>query len=167
MADDKRTEKEGPVGRSASGKIDLEGIRQLLVLMAEHDLAELEIEQEDMAVRLRKGGAAAAPVAVMPVAAPAVAAGAASAGPAAAKEEALPAVRSPMVGTFYEAQSPEAAAFVKIGDHVSEDSVVCIIEAMKVFNEIRAEMSGTIEKILVKNAQAVEFGQPMFVVRPD
>jgi acetyl-CoA carboxylase biotin carboxyl carrier protein len=173
MADDKRTEKEGPVGRSASGKIDLEGIRQLLVLMAEHDLAELEIEQEDMAVRLRKGGAAAAPVAIVPVAAPAVAAGAgagapaASAGPAAAKEEALPAVRSPMVGTFYEAPSPDAAALVKIGDHVSEDSVVCIIEAMKVFNEIRAEVSGTIEKILVKNAQAVEFGQPMFVVRPD
>jgi acetyl-CoA carboxylase biotin carboxyl carrier protein len=72
-----------------------------------------------------------------------------------------------MVGTFYEAPSPEAAVFVEVGDHVSEDTVVCIIEAMKVFNEIRAEMSGTIEKILVKNAQAVEFGQPMFVVRPD
>ena len=163
MADDKRTEKEGPVGGSVSGKIDLESIRRLLALMAEHDLAELEIEQGDMAVRLRKAGAAAAPAAIVPVAAPVAAS---SAGPAAA-EAALPAVKSPMVGTFYEAPSPEAAEFVKIGDHVSEDTVVCIIEAMKVFNEIRAEMSGTIEKILVKNAQAVEFGQPMFVVRPD
>jgi acetyl-CoA carboxylase biotin carboxyl carrier protein len=164
MADDKRTEKEGPVGGSISGKIDLESIRRLLALMAEHDLAELEIEQGDMAVRLRKAGAAVAPAATVPVATPVAAS---SAGPAAAAEAALPAVKSPMVGTFYEAPSPEAAEFVKIGDHVSEDTVVCIIEAMKVFNEIRAEMSGTIEKILVKNAQAVEFGQPMFVVRPD
>jgi acetyl-CoA carboxylase biotin carboxyl carrier protein len=166
MADDKRTEKEGPVGGSVSGKIDLESIRRLLALMAEHDLAELEIEQGDMAVRLRKASAAAAPAAIVPVATPA-AASSASAGPAAAEEAALLAVKSPMVGTFYEAPSPEAAVFVEVGDHVSEDTVVCIIEAMKVFNEIRAEMSGTIEKILVKNAQAVEFGQPMFVVRPD
>jgi acetyl-CoA carboxylase biotin carboxyl carrier protein len=72
-----------------------------------------------------------------------------------------------MVGTFYEAPSPEADPFVQVGDHVTEDSIVCVIEAMKVFNEIRAEMSGTIEKVLVKNAQAVEFGAPMFVVRPD
>jgi acetyl-CoA carboxylase biotin carboxyl carrier protein len=167
MADDKRAEKEGPVGGSVSGKIDLESIRRLLALMTEHGLAELEIEQGDMAVRLRKAGAAAAPAAIVPVATP-VAASSASAGLAAAAEEAaLPAVKSPMVGTFYEAPSPEAAVFVEVGDHVSEDTVVCIIEAMKVFNEIRAEMSGTIEKILVKNAQAVEFGQPMFVVRPD
>ena len=72
-----------------------------------------------------------------------------------------------MVGTFYEASSPEADPFVQVGDRVTEDSIVCIIEAMKVFNEIRAEMSGTIEKVLVKNAQTVEFGAPMFVVRPD
>jgi acetyl-CoA carboxylase biotin carboxyl carrier protein len=166
MTDDKRTEKEGPVGGSVSGKIDLESIRRLLALMAEHGLAELEIEQGDMAVRLRKASAAAAPAAIVPAATP-VAASSAPAGPAAEEEAALPAVKSPMVGTFYEAPSPEAAVFVEVGDHVSEDTVVCIIEAMKVFNEIRAEMSGTIEKILVKNAQAVEFGQPMFVVRPD
>jgi acetyl-CoA carboxylase biotin carboxyl carrier protein len=72
-----------------------------------------------------------------------------------------------MVGTFYSSSSPDTAPYVKVGDHVSEDTVVCVIEAMKVFNEIRAEMSGTVEKVLAKNAQAVEFGQPMFVVRPD
>ena len=170
MADDNRTEKGVPAAGSASGKIDLDSIRQLLALMAEHDLAELEIEQEDMAVRLRKAGVGAAPAAV-PVAVPVVAA-VAPAAPAAAhapavREEKLPSINSPMVGTFYVAASPEAAPLVKIGDHVSEDTVVCVIEAMKVFNEIRAEMSGTIEKALVKNAQAVEFGQPMFVVRPD
>jgi len=162
MADEKRSEKQGPV--AGAGKIDLESLRQLLALMSEHDLAELEIEQEDMAVRLRKA-VAAAPAAVAPAAAAPAAGAAAQAAPTA--KENLPSVNSPMVGTFYASQSPEAAPLVKIGDHVAEDTVVCVIEAMKVFNEIRAEMSGTIEKVLVKNAEAVEFGQPMFVVRPD
>ena len=164
MADENRSEKQGPV--AGAGKIDMESLRQLLALMSEHGLAELEIEQEDMAVRLRKAGVGAAAAAV-PVAAPVVAAVAPAAPAPAVREEKLPSINSPMVGTFYVAASPEAAPLVKIGDHVSEDTVVCVIEAMKVFNEIRAEMSGTIEKALVKNAQAVEFGQPMFVVRPD
>jgi acetyl-CoA carboxylase biotin carboxyl carrier protein len=122
-----------------------------------------------MAVRLRKASAAA-PAAVAPAAAP-VAAAAPAAGAAAQAarppKENLPSINSPMVGTFYVAASPEAAPLVEIGDHVAEDTVVCVIEAMKVFNEIQAEMSGTIEKVLAKNAEAVEFGQPMFVVRPD
>jgi len=84
-----------------------------------------------------------------------------------AEPEELPRITSPMVGTFYAASSPEAAPFVQVGDHVDEDTVVCVIEAMKVFNEIRAETSGTIETVLVENAEAVEFGQPLFVVRPD
>jgi len=162
MADENRSEKQGPV--AGAGKIDMESLRQLLALMSEHGLAELEIEQEDMAVRLRKA-VAAAPAAVAPAAA-APAAGAAAHAARAPKEN-LPSINSPMVGTFYVAASPEAAPLVKIGDHVAEDTVVCIIEAMKVFNEIQAEMSGTIEKVLAKNAEAVEFGQPMFVVRPD
>ena len=162
MADENRNEKQGPV--AGAGKIDMESLRQLLALMSEHGLAELEIEQEDMAVRLRKA-VAAAPAAVAPAAA-APAAGAAAHAARAPKEN-LPSINSPMVGTFYVAASPEAAPLVKIGDHVAEDTVVCIIEAMKVFNEIQAEMSGTIEKVLAKNAEAVEFGQPMFVVRPD
>ncbi|MCX5685756.1 MAG: acetyl-CoA carboxylase biotin carboxyl carrier protein [Planctomycetota bacterium] len=166
MADENRTDKKVPAAGSISSKIDLESIRQLLALMTEHDLTELEIEQEDMAVRLRKAGAAAPAAPAAPVVTVAAAAPAAAAS-AAAKEAEIPAVKSPMVGTFYTSPSPEAPAFVKVGDHVSEDTVVCIIEAMKVFNEIRAELSGTVEKILVKNAQAVEFGQPLFVVRPD
>ena len=148
------------------GKVDIESLRQLLALMSEHDLAELEIEQEDLVVRLRKGGAAA----VVPVAAPVAAAPAAipSAAPAAEAETAkLPTINSPMVGTFYATPSPEAPPFVKVGDRVTEDTVVCVIEAMKVVNEIRAETSGTIERILGKNAAAVEFGQALFVVRPD
>ena len=76
-------------------------------------------------------------------------------------------VTSPMVGTFYASPNPEAAPYVKVGSKVSASSVVCIIEAMKVFNEIRSEVAGTIEKILVNNQQAVEYGQPLFVVRPD
>ena len=150
------------------GKIDLESVRQLLALMSEHDLSELEIEQDDLVVRLRKGPAAgpAVSMAAMPAAVPQAAAPAPVIVPVAAAPE-LPAIKSPMVGTFYTASSPEAAAFVEVGDHVMEDSVVCVIEAMKVFNEIRAETSGTIEKVCVRNEQTVEFGTPLFIVRPD
>jgi acetyl-CoA carboxylase biotin carboxyl carrier protein len=160
MADEKQAE------RAASGaaqtKVDIEGVRQLLALMKENDLAELEVEQGDMAVRLRKAGVPAA-AAVLPAPVAAVAAASASG----VRDEKLPTINSPIVGTFYAAPSPEAAPCIKVGDHVVEDTVVCVIEAMKVFNEIRAEMSGTIERIVVKNAQAVEFGQALFVVRPD
>ena len=147
-------------GAAGGGKVDIEGLRQLLALMNEHGLVELEIEQDDLVVRLRKAGAVppAVAVAAVPVAA----------GPAVpVREERLPSINSPMVGTFYATPSPDAEPYVKVGDHVTEETVVCMIEAMKVFNEIRAEMSGTIEKLLVKNAQAVEFGLPLFVVRPD
>jgi acetyl-CoA carboxylase biotin carboxyl carrier protein len=157
---------------AGGGKVDIEGIRQLLALMNEHGLVELEIEQDDLVVRLRKAGAVPPAVAVAPVLAAAapVVPGAAAAAPAPAapvREEKLPSINSPMVGTFYATPSPDAEPYVKVGDHVTEETVVCMIEAMKVFNEIRAEMNGTIEKLLVKNAQAVEFGLPLFVVRPD
>jgi len=146
------------------GKVDVESVRQLLALMNEHGLVELEIEQEDLVVRLRKAGAVTPTVAVAPV----LAGASATPAPAApAAEGKLPTINSPMVGTFYPAPSPDAGPYVKVGDHVTEETVVCMIEAMKVFNEIRAEMSGTIEKVLAKNAQVVEFGLPMFVVRPD
>jgi acetyl-CoA carboxylase biotin carboxyl carrier protein len=157
---------EKPVESPSSGRVDVESIRSLLALMSEHGLVELEIEQEDLVVRLRKAGAAA-PAAPVAVAAPTAPVAAVAAAPAAAAASALPTINSPMVGTFYATASPEAEAYVKVGDHVTEDTVVCMIEAMKVFNEIRAEMAGTVEKILAKNAQAVEFGQPLFVVRPD
>ena len=91
---------------------------------------------------------------------------AAAAAPAAASAEKLPVVKSPMVGTYYSASSPDAEPYVKVGDHVTEESVVCIIEAMKVFNPIPAEVSGTIAKVLVTNGQVVEYGQPLFLVKP-
>lgn len=157
MADEQGTEG----AESGAGNFDLEAIRKLLALMDEHGLAELEIEHEDMAVRLRKAGHE------VPAPAPAGAAPAAAAGEAEAEEEKLPTITSPMVGTFYEASSPEAHPFVRVGDRVEESTVVCIVEAMKVFNEIRAEKSGTIEAVLLSNAEPVEFGQPLFVIRPD
>jgi acetyl-CoA carboxylase biotin carboxyl carrier protein len=166
MGDRKQPEDEGGAGRTNSGRVDVEAIRQLLELMSQHDLAELEIEQEDLAVRLRKAGAAAAPAAVPPAPAQPAAPAVPESGAGAPAED-LPTIKSPMVGTFYTASGPDAEAFVEVGDQVTEESVVCVIEAMKVFNEIRAEMSGTIEKIFVRNAQAVEFGQPLFAVRPD
>lgn len=159
MADEQGTEG----AESGAGKVDLETIRKLLTLMDEHGLAELEIEHEDMAVRLRKAGhEVPAPAGAAPAAAPAAAAGEAE-----TEEEKLPTIDSPMVGTFYEASSPEADPFVRVGDRVEESTVVCIVEAMKVFNEIRAEKSGTIEAVLLSNAEPVEFGQPLFVIRPD
>jgi acetyl-CoA carboxylase biotin carboxyl carrier protein len=112
-------------------------------------------------------GAAAAPAAVSPAPAQPAAPAVPESGAGAPVPEDLPTIRSPMVGTFYTASGPDAEAFVKVGDHVTEESVVCVIEAMKVFNEIRAEVSGTIETVFVRNAQAVEFGQPLFAVRPD
>ncbi len=160
MADEKKPGGAAP----GAAKVDVDAIRQLVALMNEHGLAELEIEQEDLVVRLRKAGAGQAPAASAPAV---VAAEARPAGAPRTADERLPTINSPMVGTFYEASGPEADPFVQVGDRVTEESIVCIIEAMKVFNEIRAEMSGTIEKVLVKNAQAVEFGAPMFVVRPD
>jgi len=147
--------------------VDIEAIRQLLDLMHEHGLMELEIEQGDMAIRLRKGGAEPAPALAPGMPAPAAGQQAGQAPSQPPEEERLPTINSPMVGTFYEASTPEADPYVRVGDHVDEDAVVCMIEAMKVFNEIRAETTGTIERILAQNAQAVEFGQPLFAVRPD
>jgi len=161
MAEDKSAKSQGPATPGSEGPA-LETIRKLVALMEEHGLVEVEVEQENLAVRLRKGGAEAPVVqAAVPVA---PAAPARAAAPPAAS---LPTINSPMVGTFYASSSPEADPYVKVGDHVTDESVVCVIEAMKVFNEIRSEMSGTIEKILVKNATPVEFGQPLFVIRPD
>ena len=163
MADEQGTEG----AESGAGNFDLEAIRKLLALMDEHGLAELEIEHEDMAVRLRKAGhEVPAPAGAVPGAAPPPAP-AAAAGGAGPEEEKPPTIDTPMGGTFYEASSPEADPFVRVGDRVEESTVVCIVEAMKVFNEIRAEKSGTIEAVLLSNADPVEFGQPLFVLRPD
>ncbi len=137
--------------------------------MNEHDLSEIDLRQGNQRVRLRRGAdqpVFTATPAYAPAAAPAPAPQAAPA-PAAAPSApaAAPAgktINSPMVGTFYLSSSPDAAPFIKIGDQVGPDTTICIIEAMKVFNEIPAETSGKITAVLVENGMPVEFGQPLF-----
>jgi acetyl-CoA carboxylase biotin carboxyl carrier protein len=145
---------------------DVKKVTKLIELMKEHDLAEIDLKQGDTAVRLKRGGdvvmtAAPAPV---PRAAPA-AAGAAEKAPAA--EDKMLVITSPMVGTFYRASGPEAAPFVKVGDRIGPEKTVCIVEAMKVFNEIPAGVSGQVVAILVENGAPVEFGQPLIKVDPE
>lgn len=147
---------------------DLEQIRELIRLMADNDIAEVSVRSGDDAIELKRIGSQAvvqtiaAPVASAPVAAPLPAtAGGAPATP----DESLVPIVSPMVGTFYAAPDPNSPPYVTIGSEVTEDTVVCIVEAMKVFNEIKAEVRGTIEKILVSNADGVDYGQPLFMVR--
>ena len=157
--------------------MDIKEIRQLVKLMADNDLTELNIREGDMKIHLRRGSEGvqlvhAAPYAhpAMQQAAPAPAAPAAPAAEAPAKAsrpaENLLEIKSPMVGTFYGSPSPDSDPYVSQNARVSEDTVVCIVEAMKVMNEIKAECSGTIVEICVKNAQPVEFGQVLFRVRP-
>lgn len=156
----------------------IEEIKTIVKLMSDHDLTEFKIEAEAYNLCIRRGSGAAAPAPVMVAAAPApvqmaapVAAAApapAPAAPAAAPAPAAPVsvetIDAPLVGTFYRAASPEAQAFVKVGDHIAPDTVIGIIEAMKVMNEIKAEKSGVIKEVLVENGQPVEFGQPLFVI---
>jgi acetyl-CoA carboxylase biotin carboxyl carrier protein len=152
---------------------DVRKIRQLVSLMTDHDLCEMDIQQGDVRIQLRRPTpsviTAPAPQMVMaappPVAVPAAATSSAEA-PVAKDEGRFTAIKSPMVGTFYSAPSPDAPPFVKIGDHVGPETTVCIVEAMKVFNQIPAELSGKIVKMLVENGQPVEFGQPLFRIDP-
>lgn len=139
-------------------------------MMKEYDLTDLKVELKDCNVSLSRGSQTAAQVVVAApaaVAAPAVQAApvAPAAAPApAAASAAQQTIDSPLVGTFYRAANPESAPFVNVGDRVTADSVIAIIEAMKVMNEIKAEKSGVIKEVLVDNAQPVEFGQPLFVI---
>jgi len=151
--------------------MDLRKLKTLIDLVSESNISELEITEAEGKVRIVKAGvAAAAPVVNYAPPAPAVAAPAAApAAPAAAAEpvEAEPAgrvIKSPMVGTFYRAASPGAKAFAELGDTIKTGQPVCIIEAMKIMNEIESDCSGKILQILCENGQAVEFGQPLFVV---
>jgi acetyl-CoA carboxylase biotin carboxyl carrier protein len=153
---------------------DVRKIRRLVELMNEHELNEIDLRQADMRIRLRRGGdnvvqvveAAAAPVARPAVAPTATATPAASEPAAVAESDEYTLITSPMVGTFYVASSPDSAAFVKVSDHVGPDTIVCIVEAMKVFNEIPAEISGRIVSVLVENGEPVEYGQPLFKIDP-
>jgi acetyl-CoA carboxylase biotin carboxyl carrier protein len=149
---------------------DVKRIRRLVELMNEHDLSEVDLRQGEQRIKLRKGhdpivsvGGGAPPM-NMPVAAAASPAPAPAPTAAAADDPNLAVVKSPMVGTFYAAASPDAQPFVKVGDPVGPTTTVCVIEAMKVFNEIPAEISGRIVAVLVENGDPVEYGQPLFKV---
>ena len=156
--------------------MDLRKLKKLIDLVQESGIAELEITEGEEKVKIVKGGAvamvAAAPAMMAPVAAvaPAAARGTAAA-PAAAAPAPEPAaapeghvVKAPMVGTFYRSPSPDAKAFVEVGQAVKEGDTICIIEAMKLMNEIEADASGTVKAILVENGQPVEYGQPLFIL---
>jgi acetyl-CoA carboxylase biotin carboxyl carrier protein len=154
--------------------MDIRKVKKLIELLEESNLTEIEIVEGEESVRLSRGNAASvAPpgqqfftppsVPVQPPPAPP-----AAPGEPAAEEEQVPegeVLRSPMVGTFYTAPSPEAEPFVSLGQKVSEGETLCIIEAMKMFNQIEAEVSGTVAAILAENGQPVEFDQPLFVIR--
>jgi acetyl-CoA carboxylase biotin carboxyl carrier protein len=150
---------------------DIKEIKSIIDLMKKHDLSVFEIEKEGFRLKLERGASASQ----ASVSAPAVATGTAKASgagpepaPAVAKAiESVPMkeIVSPMVGTFYRAASPDAPAFVEVGKPVTEDTVVCIIEAMKVMNEIKAETSGVIAEVLADNGKPVQFGQALFKVR--
>jgi acetyl-CoA carboxylase biotin carboxyl carrier protein len=171
---------------AAKASVNLDELRELIALLRENGLAELELEREDFRVRLRREGSVvsgdhvqyAAPA---PTPAPALVSNSnsapsaesptspshpgAQASTAASQDQDLHIISSPIVGTFYRSPSPSADPFVKIGSNVEPESVVCIIEAMKLMNEIQAETTGEVAKIYVENGQPVEYGQPLFGIR--
>jgi acetyl-CoA carboxylase biotin carboxyl carrier protein len=142
--------------------VDLKDIKALIDLMKKNDLSVFEMEKDGFRIKLQKG-LADQPI-VMSTAAPAVANGPAAA-PAAIENASTKDIVSPMVGTFFQAASPDAVPFVDVGTKVNEDTVVCIIEAMKVMNEIKAETSGVIAEVVAENSKPVQFGQVLFRVR--
>lgn len=159
---------------SPGSVFDLDKVRNLIELMKEHELTEVDLEEGDQKIRLCRGGAGeirlAAPAmaaAPAPSAAPTLAVAANAAANAAAPvgdSASIVVVKSPMVGTFYARPNPNAEPFAKVGAHVNPESVICIIEAMKVFNEIQAEVRGRIVAVLVDDESPVEFGKPLFKV---
>ena len=151
--------------------MDFKEIKRLVELMTQNDLTELEIDREDVRVTLKRGSPGGTPVVMQHAYAPAPAAPAAAPAVAAAPAPAakpstdhLDTIKSPMVGTFYRSSSPESQSFVKVGDKVGPDTTVCIIEAMKVMNEIKAEKAGIIREICIENAETVEFAQVLFKI---
>jgi len=143
-------------------------VKTLLDLMKENELTELEFEEENFRVYLKKGGNEVPQV--MAVSAPpaprAETKEPLDTGAKAKKDDNLLTITSPIVGTFYRSPTPEEPPFADVGDSVNADDIVCIIEAMKVMNNVKAEVSGVIKETLVENAQPVEFGQPLFLVEP-
>lgn len=161
-------------------------IKELIDFLIEKDIAEFELERGDVKLRVKRGGATVVPASMVPptsvavpvpqpvavqaaasqAPAPAAAAASATVAPPAEDESSWQIVRSPIVGTFYESPSPGAPAFVKTGDSVSVGQVICIVEAMKLMNEIESDYAGVIVKSYVSNGQPVEYGQSLFAIRP-
>jgi len=155
--------------------MNLEEITRILELMEKHDLTEFLIETDEMKLSLKRGSPQPAPASFAipayapPQAAPSPAEPAPSASaetPETASSPGCITIESPLVGTFYRAPAPDKPPFVDVGDEVDENTVVCIVEAMKVMNEVKAECRGVITRVLVENGQPVEYGQPLFEVRP-
>ena len=149
---------------------DLKEIKAIIDLMKKHDLSVFEIEKEGFRLKLEKGPSAQAAATVPPTTAGPLKAGStapetAAVAPKAIESVPLKEIVSPMVGTFYRSASPDVPSFVDVGKTVTEDTVVCIIEAMKVMNEIKAETSGIIAEVLAENGKPVQFGQVLFRVR--
>lgn len=159
--------------------MDLKDIKAIIDLMKKNSVSEFELERQDFKIRLKRGGvqvsqyddvAVAAPMSAVVQSSGVIPVSTVPVPMAAPVQAAAPSntteIKSPMIGTFYRAPSPESGNYVEIGTEVNPDSVVCIIEAMKVMNEIKAEVRGVITEILIDNAKPVEFGQPIFRVRP-
>jgi acetyl-CoA carboxylase biotin carboxyl carrier protein len=158
--------------------VDLKDIKAIIDLMKKNSITEFELERQDSKIRLKRGLNGGSPVIqqedsplaplVVPVAMQSTVATSAPAAPQASPLAGTGEVdiKSPMIGTFYRAPTPEAGSYVEVGSAVNPETVVCIIEAMKVMNEIKAEVKGVVTQVLVENAKPVEFGQPLFKVRP-
>ena len=150
--------------------MNIKEIKEMITLMNENNLLELEIEKEGMRIRLKKEspdtvkGSASSQIVTIPQ----FSVNQERIQPQQKKEEAknLIEIKAPMVGTFYRAPSPESPPFVEVGQDLEEDQVVCIIEAMKLMNEIKSEVKGKIVEVLIENGQPVEFGQPLFLIEP-
>ena len=157
--------------------MDLKDIKAIIDLMKKNSISEFELERQDFKIRLKRGGGSvpsagsapvyddspitfAAPGTLPPTGVMPMAGGASAAGSSELE------IKAPMIGTFYRAPSPEAGNYIEVGSEVNPDTVVCIIEAMKVMNEIKAEAKGVITQVMIENAKPVEFGQPMFKIRP-
>ena len=154
--------------------MDLKDIKAIIDLMRKTSISEFELERQDFKIKLKRGGAGGAAAVYddgsaiayappMPLPSGAAVPTLAPAPPAPSNELEI---KSPMIGTFYRAPSPESASYVEVGSEVSPETVVCIIEAMKVMNEIKAEAKGVITQVMLDNAKPVEFGQPLFKIRP-
>ena len=153
--------------------MDIKDIKAIIDLMRKNSVSEFELEKQDFKIRLKRGSNGASqsvtvdegPVSVYPptLALPPNTIGSGQAQLSLNEMD----IKSPMIGTFYRAPSPEAGSYVEVGTEVNPDTVVCIIEAMKVMNEIKAEAKGVITQVMVENAKPVEFGQPLFKIRPN